>query len=108
LVDFIEKKSSLKEPYILTSMFKCNLVQDKLEEEYIGLYTDGRKINDPIYSPISYKCCLSNCLKLKLRRIVKIFLREMMRAKGKEIAENLIRPRQGILLAVSWLGVSNC
>jgi len=32
LVDFIDKNGSPKEPYILTSMFKCTLEQDELEE----------------------------------------------------------------------------
>jgi len=32
LVDLIDKNGSPKEPYILTSMFKCTLEQDELEE----------------------------------------------------------------------------
>ena len=36
LVGFIDKNSGSKEPYILTSMFKCTLAQEKLEEQYMG------------------------------------------------------------------------
>jgi hypothetical protein len=49
LLDFIDKNGSLKEPYILRSMFKCTLEQDELEEKYMGLFKDGQMINDPIY-----------------------------------------------------------
>jgi len=41
LLDFIDKNDGLKEPYILTSMFKCTLEQDELEEEDMGLYKHG-------------------------------------------------------------------
>jgi len=67
-------------------MFKCTLELDKLDEEYMGLYTNGQMINDHIYGQILYNCCLSNALKLKLGHNVKIFVVEMMRATGKEIA----------------------
>jgi len=33
LVDFIDTNGGTKEPYILTSLFKCTLEQDELEEE---------------------------------------------------------------------------
>ena len=59
LVDFIDKNSGLKEPYILTSMFKCTLEQDELEEKYMGIFTHRQMIKDPIYGLISYNCCLS-------------------------------------------------
>ena len=48
LVDFINKNSGPKEPYILTSMFKCTLDKEELEEEYMGIYKHGPMINDPI------------------------------------------------------------
>jgi len=92
LVDFINKNSGLKEPYILTSMFKCSLEQDELEEAYMGIFQDGQMIDDPIYGHILYNCCLSNAFKLKLGHNVKIFVVEMMRATGKEVAEQVIRP----------------
>ena len=96
LVDFINKISGPKEPYIFTSMFKCTLEQDKLEEEYMGIYKHGQKINDPIYGQISYNCCLSNPFKLKLGDNVKIIVVQVMRATGKEIAEHVIRPTNEI------------
>jgi len=54
LIDFIDKNGVRKVPYILTSMFKRALVQDKLDTEYMGLYTHGQMMNDPIYGQISY------------------------------------------------------
>jgi len=57
----------------------------------MGLYTHGQMINDPMYGQISYNGCLSNALKLKLGHNVKIFLVEMKRVTGKEIAEHRIR-----------------
>jgi len=108
LVDFIAKNGSPKEPYILKSMFKYTLEQDKLEEEYMGIYKHGQMINNLIYSQISYNCCLSNAFKLKPGHNVKIFVVEMMRATGKEIAEHVIRPTKIIPLAVLRLDMSNC
>jgi hypothetical protein len=108
LVDFIDKNGGPKEPYVLKSMFKCTLEQDELEEEYMGIYKHGQMINDPIYGQISYNCCLSNAFKLKLGHNLKIFVLEMKRATGKEIAEHVIRPTKVIPLAVLRLDVSNC
>ena len=59
LIDFIDKNGGPKEPYIMTSMFKGTLEQDKLEEEYMGIYTHGQMIMNPIYGQISYNWCLS-------------------------------------------------
>jgi len=92
LVDFIDNNGGPKQPYIPTSMFKCTLEQDELEQECMGIEKHGQMINDPIYGQISYNCCLSNALKLKLGHNVKIFVVEMMRATGKEITEHVIRP----------------
>jgi len=72
-------------------MFKCNLEQKNLEEEYMIIYKHGQMINDPIYGQISYNCCVSNAFKLKLGHNVKILVVEMMRVTGKEIAEHVIR-----------------
>ena len=96
LVDFIDKNGSPIEPYILTSMFKCSLEQDKLGEEDMGIYKDGQMMNDPIYGQISYNCCLPNASELKLGHNVKIFVVNMMRATGKGIAERVIRPTKVI------------
>jgi hypothetical protein len=96
LIDFINKNGRPKEPYTLTSRFKCTLEKDELDEEYMGLYTNGQMITDPIYGQISYNCCLSNAFKLKLGHDPKIFLVEMKRATGKEIAEHVIRPAKVI------------
>jgi len=96
LIDFIDNNGGPKEPYILTSMFRCTLEQDKLEKVYLGLYKHRQMINDPRYGHISYNCCLSNAFKLKLGHNVKIFLAEMMRATGKEIAKHVISPTKVI------------
>jgi len=40
LIDFINKDGRPKEPYTLTSKFKCTLEKDELDEEYMGLYTN--------------------------------------------------------------------
>jgi hypothetical protein len=86
LSNFINKNGRPKEPYTLTSRFKCTLEKDELDEEYMGLYTNGQMITDPIYGQIAYNCCLSSAIKLKLRNDPKIFLVQMKRATGKEIA----------------------
>ena len=96
MVDFIDKHGSPKEPYILASMFECTFEQDELEDEYMGIYTHGQMVNNPIYGQISYNCCLSNAFKLKLGHNVKIFVAEMMRATGKEIAKHVMRPTKVI------------
>jgi len=74
LVDFINKNGGPQEPIIHSSMIKRTLVQDKLKEEYVGLYIHGQMINDPIYGQILYNCCLSNAFKLKLGHNMRIFL----------------------------------
>jgi hypothetical protein len=89
-------------------MFKCTLPQDELEDEYMGMYKYWQMNNDPIYSQVSYNCCLSNAFKLKLGNDVKIFVVEMMRATGKETAEHVIRPTNVIPLALLMLDMSNC
>jgi len=106
LVDFINKNGGPNELYNLTSMFKCTLQWDELEEEYMGIYKHGQIINDPIYALISYNCCLSNAFKSKLGHNVKILVGEMKRAPGKEIAEHVIRPTKIIPLATSAKNVS--
>jgi hypothetical protein len=108
LVDFIDKNGGPKEPYAPKLMFKWSLVQDELEEEYMGIYKNGQMINDPIYGQISYNCCLSSAFKLKLGHNMKIFVLEMKRATGKEIAEHVIRLTKVIPLAVLRLDVSDC
>ena len=60
LKNFIENNEDPNEPYILTSMFKCTFKQNKLDKEYMGLYTHGQIMYDPIYRQILYNCCLSN------------------------------------------------
>jgi hypothetical protein len=49
LIDFINQNERPKEPYTLISRFKCTLEKDELYEEYMGLYTNGQMITDPIY-----------------------------------------------------------
>jgi len=54
LIGFINKNGRPTEPYIPTSKFKCTLEQAKLDEEYMGLYTNEQMITDYIYGQISY------------------------------------------------------
>jgi len=96
LINFINRNRGPKEPYILTSRFKFTLEEDKLDEEYLELYTNGQMTMDPICGQISYNCCLSNVFKLKLGHYAKIFWFKMKRATGKEIANHVIRPAKAI------------
>jgi len=91
LIDFIEKNCCPKEPYCLTAIYKCNLPQEELDKEYMGLYALGQMMNDPLYSQISYNSSLSDTIKLKLGHNVKLFLVEMKAATGKEIEEHIMR-----------------
>lgn len=95
-VDFINKTSSPKEQYIVTSMFMCTLEQQEWEEEYMGLYRHGHIINDSIYGQMSYNYGLSNAFNWKLGHNVEIIVVEMKRVRGKEIAEHGIRPTKVI------------
>jgi len=36
LIDFFERKFGRNEPYSLTAIYKCNLTQEELDEEYMG------------------------------------------------------------------------
>jgi hypothetical protein len=96
LIDFIEKNCGPKEPYRLTAVYKCNLTQEELDKEYMGLYAPGQMMNDPPNGQISYNISLSNAFKLKLGHDVQLFLIEMMAATGKEIAEHVMRPAKVI------------
>jgi len=49
LIDQVNKNEAPEEPYIVSSLFKCTFEQDELEEKYMGLYTNGQMIIDPIY-----------------------------------------------------------
>jgi len=71
-------------------------MQEELDEEYMGLYTPGQMLNDPLYGQISYNSSLSNGFELKLEHNVQLFLLEMKAATGKDIAEYVIRPAKGI------------
>jgi len=96
LIEFINNNGRPTEPYIPTSKFKCMLEQAELDEAYMGLYTNEQMITDSMYGQISYNCCLSNLFKLTLRHDPNIFLVEMKRATGTEIAEHIIRPAKVI------------
>jgi hypothetical protein len=48
LIDFIKKNCGPKVPYCLTALYKCNLTQEELDEEYMGLYAPGQTMNDPL------------------------------------------------------------
>ena len=47
LIDFVEKNCGPKKPYHLTALYKCNLTQEELDEEYMLLYAPGQMVNDP-------------------------------------------------------------
>jgi len=96
LLDFIEINCSPKEAYCLTAIYKCNLKQEELDEEYMGSYTPGQIMNDPLYGQISYYSSLSNAFKLKLGHDVKQFFVDMKAATGKDIAEHVMRPAKVI------------
>jgi len=91
LFDIMHNNGGQKEPYILTSMVKCTLELDELDDEYMGFCTHRRMIHDPMFGQISNHCCLSNAFKLELEYNSKIVLVEMKRATGKEIAKHVIR-----------------
>jgi hypothetical protein len=74
LIDFIDKNGGPKKSYIMTSMFTRTLEQDELDEEYMGIYTNGEMIVDPISDQILYTCCLSKAFQLKLGQNPEIFL----------------------------------
>jgi len=96
LIDSIKKNGGPKEPYVSTSRFKCTVEQNKLDKEFMGLYTNERMIMDPIHGQISYNCCLSNNFKLKHEYNLKRFVIEKKCAKGKVITEHRIRPAKVI------------
>jgi len=91
LIEFIKQNCSPKEPFCLTAIYKCNLRQNELDEEYMGIYTLGQTMNDPLYGQISYKSSLSNAFRLKLGHDVKLVLVDMKAASGEDIAEHVIR-----------------
>jgi len=92
MIDFIDKNESPKKPYSLMLMFKCSLVQDELDEEYIGLYTPGLILDNDLFGQVSYYFCLSNVVKLKLGHNPKIVLVEKKRARRKVIGKHVIGP----------------
>jgi len=108
LIDFIEKNCGPKEPYCLTELYKGNLMQEELDEEYMGLYTPGQMMNDPLYGQISCNSSLSNAFKLKLGHDVQLFLVEMKEATGKEIAEHVMRPAKVILASLVTVSYAHC
>jgi len=107
LIDFIEQNCCPKEPYCLTALYKCNLTQEELDEEYMGLYTLGQ-MNDPLYGQISYNSSLSNAFKLKLGHDVKLFLVEIKAATGKDIAEHVLRPAKVIPASLLKKSYAHC
>jgi hypothetical protein len=96
LIDFIQKNCGRKDPYCLTTLYKCNLTQEELDEEYMDLYAQGQMMNDPLYDQISYNSSLSNAFRLKLGQNVNLFLVEMKAATGKDIAEHIMKPAKVI------------
>jgi len=108
LIEFIEQNCSPKEPYSLTAIYKCNLTQEELDEEYMGLYAPGQTMNDRLSGQISYNSSLSNAFKLKLGHDVKLILVEMKTATGKDIAEHVIRLVKVILASHVAVSYAHC
>jgi hypothetical protein len=96
LIDFGGKNCFPNEPYCLTAIYKCDLTQEELAEEYMGLYAPGQIMNDPLYGQILYNSSRSNVFKLKLGHDVKLFFLDMDEATGKDIAEHVMRPAKVI------------
>jgi len=92
LIDFIDINGVPKEPYIMTSMFKCTLEQANLEGEYMELYPKGANDNGSYIWPDLYNCCLPNAVMLKLGQNPKIYLVKLTRATEQQIAKYVIRP----------------
>jgi hypothetical protein len=72
MIDFIDKHGGLNKPYIMALILKLTWEQNKVEEEYMGLYIIGHMILDPIYGQITYNCWLSKAFKLTLEHNLKI------------------------------------
>jgi len=66
-------------------------MHEELNEEYVGLYTPGQMMNDPLYGQISYHSSHSNAFKLKLGQNVKLFVVEQKAAAEKDITEHVVR-----------------
>jgi hypothetical protein len=62
LINFTEKMCCPKEPYSLTALYKSNLVQEGLDEEYKALYIPRQMLNDPLCGQISYNSSPFKCL----------------------------------------------
>jgi len=108
LIDPIEKYCGPKEPYCLTALYKCNLTQEELDEEYMGLYAPGQMMNDPLYGQISYNSSLSKTFKLKLGHNVQLFLIEMKAVTGKDIAKHVMRPAKVIPTSLITVSYAHC
>jgi hypothetical protein len=96
LIVFGGKNCFPNEPYCLTAIYKCNLTQEELDEEYMGLYAPGQIMNAPLYGQILYNSSHSNVFKLTLGHDVKLFFLDMDEATGKDIAEHVMRPAKVI------------
>jgi len=92
LIDFIHNKWVAQVAYFQTLMVNRISEHDEKDEQYMGIYTNGQMIRDPIYGQIVYKGCLSNAFKVKPGQNPKMFLVEIKSTTGTEIAEHVIRP----------------
>jgi hypothetical protein len=104
----LKNNCSPKEPYYLAVLYKCNLTQEELDEEYMGLYALGQMMHDPLYDQISYNISLSNAFKLKLGHNVNLFLPEMKAATGKENAEHVMRLAEVIPASLVPVKYAHC
>jgi hypothetical protein len=104
LVDLIEQNCSPKEPFSLTAIYKCNLTQDEVDQEYMGSYTPGQTMNYRLSGQISYNSSHLNTCKLKLGHNVKLFLVEIKTATWIDIEEHVMR--LGKIMPTSLVPVS--
>jgi hypothetical protein len=84
------------------------MTQEEFDEEYMGLYAPGQMMNAHLYGPISYSSSLSNAFKLKLGHDVQLFLIEMKAARGKDIAQHVMRPAKVIPASLFMVSYAHC
>jgi hypothetical protein len=108
LIGCIEQNCGPNEPYCLTALYKCNLTQEELDEEYMGLYTPGQTMNDPLSGQISYNSFLSIAFKLKLGYNVNLLLLEMKEATGNENADHVMRLAKAIPASLVLVSYAHC
>jgi hypothetical protein len=90
LIDIIGKNCSPKEPYCLTAIYKCNLMQEELDEEYIRLYAPRQS-----WMTI-YIIRVHTTVRMKLGHDVTLYLVDMITAIGKDVVDHVMWPSKVI------------